>query len=54
MLMKGCMMLVIVYWLLMIECVDWIFVMDGGRIVESGSYVVLFVFGGLYVYLYWI
>lgn len=47
--MEGCMILVIVYWLVMVLKVDWIVVMDGGCIVEMGMYMELIVVGGFYV-----
>lgn len=51
-LMGGKMVIVIVYWLLIIVCMDWLVVMDQGCIVEIGSYVELIVVGGLYVCLW--
>lgn len=51
-LMVGKMVIVIVYWLFIIVCMDWLVVMDQGCIVEIGMYVELVVVGGLYVWLW--
>ncbi|MCM3373423.1 ABC transporter ATP-binding protein, partial [Bacillus velezensis] len=51
-LMKGRTTLVIAHRLSTIERADRILVMDGGRIVESGSHAALLASGGLYAHLH--
>lgn len=35
---EGCIILIVVYWLLVVKQVDWVLVFDGGYIVEDGDY----------------
>lgn len=51
--MVGCMMFVVVYWLLMVCLFDWLLVFDCGKVIEEGNYDVLIcIDGGIYCWLF--